>query len=96
MSLESRRLVYSRALPDGTAYEFQGEVVTVRGTVVDHLLTEFTSNGDCKTVRYSQLSPCAKMLCEEAIAKWDRGMITCVTDRQEAEPSQAEPVPMSR
>lgn len=96
MSLESRRLVYSRALPDGTAYEFQGEVVTVRGEVVDHLLTEFTSNGDCKTVRYSQLSPCARLLCEEAIARWDRGVITCVTDQQTAGTGREELAPRSR
>lgn len=96
MSLVERRLVYSRALPDGTAYAFEGMVVTIRGTVVDRLLVEFTSNGDCKTVRYSQLSPCAKLLCEEAISTWDRGVITCASGRQDGQPSRLEHESTSR
>lgn len=67
------RVVNSRVTTDGVSYSFAGEVVYVNGHVTDHLLIEYPGNGDCKLVRYSQLSSAAQLVCREAIASWERG-----------------------
>lgn len=70
------RVVNSRVTTDCVTYSFAGEVVYVNGYVTDHLLVEYQGNGDCKLVRYSQLSSAAQLVCREAIASWDRGNLT--------------------